>query len=252
MADRYAYVPLIGIFVMAVWGAADLADHRQISFRSRVKIAAIVLAVLTLFACDQIRYWRSSVDLWAHAVDVTKDNFAAEQNLGAALMASDRFAEAVPHLQHATQIRPLDPAGHLNLAGDLALSDRTREAIAEYEIAIPLVTDQRQLPAAYDTLGRLYAAVGNYSKARASYQQALRIAPERVSARDGLAKVELSDAVRNVAESPSSEGYLRLGRIFQQDGRTPEARAAYQQALALNPKLAEARRALDVLNGKGK
>jgi protein O-mannosyl-transferase len=252
MADRYAYIPLVGLFLMAVWGAADLADSRQLSFRTRAKTAAIVLAILTLFTCDQIRYWRSSYDLWSHTVDITKNSFFAEENLGAALIASDRFAEALPHLQKATGIRPLDPAGHLNLAGVLALSDRSRDAISEYEIAIPLVSDPRQLPAAYETLGRLYAEVGNYPKARVSYEQALKINPQRLTARDALAKVEISDAIRNVAESPSGENYLRLGQLFQQDGRAAEARAAYKQALELNPKLTEAQTALAVLNGSNK
>jgi cytochrome c-type biogenesis protein CcmH/NrfG len=105
------------------------------------------------------------------------------------------------------------------------------------------------LVVACETLGRLYSQVGNYAKARASYQQALQIDPQRTSAKDGLAKVEFSDAIRNVAESPSGETYLRLGQVFQQAGRVPEARAAYQRALQLNPKLAEAQKALDALNG---
>jgi protein O-mannosyl-transferase len=252
MADRYAYIPLIGVFVMVVWAAADLADRRQISFRSRAKTAAIVLAILSLFTCDQIRYWRSSYDLWAHAVDVTKDNFFAEENLGAALLASDRSEEALPHLQNAVRIRPSDLAGHLNLAGVLTLSGRSRDAISEYEIAIPGVSDPRLLVVAYENLGRLYAEVGNYSKARASYQQALRINPQQLTAKDGLAQVEFSDAIRNVAESPSGEAYLRLGQLLQQAGRIPEAHAAYEQALQLNPKLGEARKALDVLNGHSK
>jgi protein O-mannosyl-transferase len=228
MADRYTYIPLIGIFLMAVWGAADLADSRQLSFRSRARMAAIVLAILALFTSDQIRYWRSSDDLWSHAVDVTKDNFVAEENLGAALLASDRSAEALPHLQNAARIRPFDPTGHLNLAGVLTLSGRSRDAILEYETAIPRVSDPRMLAVAYETLGRLYGEVGNYSKARASYQQALRINPEQLTARDGLAKVEFSEAIRNVAESPSAAGYLRLGQLLQQAGRAPEARAAFE------------------------
>jgi tetratricopeptide (TPR) repeat protein len=252
MADRYAYIPLIGIFVMAVWGGADLADRRQLSFRSRVKTAAIILAIFTLFTCDQIRYWRSASDLWLHAVDVTKDNFFAEENLGAALLVTDRSAEALPHLQNAIRIRPSDPAGHLNLAGVLTLTGRSRDSIAEYEIAIPQVSDPKMLVVAHETLGRLYAEVGNYSKARENYQQALRIEPDRPAARDGLASVELSDAIRNVAESPSGESYLRLGQLFEQADRAPEARAAYEQALQLNPKLHEARKALDAMSGLGK
>jgi protein O-mannosyl-transferase len=252
MADRYGYVPLIGVFVMAVWGAADLADSRQLSFRSRARTAAIVLAVFSLFTCDQIRYWRSPYDLWSHAVDVTKDNFLGEENLGAALLSSDRFAEALPHLQNAVRIRPSSPAGHLNLAGALALSGRTRDAIREYEAAIPGVSDPRMLAVACETLGRLYGEAGNYSKARANYQQALRIDPQRETARDGLAKIDFSDAIRNVAESPSAQTYLALGQEMQQVGRTTEARIAYLRALHLDPKLAAARKALDSLNGQGK
>jgi tetratricopeptide (TPR) repeat protein len=104
----------------------------------------------------------------------------------------------------------------------------------------------------YNTLGRLYSDLGNYAKARASYQQVLRIDPQQASARDGLAKVELSDAIRNVVESPSGEGYLRLGQVLQQEGRAPEAQAAYKQALELNPKLGEARKAMDALSQQGK
>jgi tetratricopeptide (TPR) repeat protein len=250
MADRYAYIPLIGVFLMTVWGAADLADSRQLSFRSRAKTAAIVLAIFSLFTCDQIRYWRSSPDLWLHAVNVTKDNFFAEENLGAALLSSDRAGEAVPHLQNAIRIRPSDPAVHLNLAGALTLSGRSRDAISEYEIALPHVSDPNTRAVACETLGRLYAEVADYARARASYQQALLINPQQATAKDGLAKIEFSDELRKVAESPSGEAYLRLGQQLQQADRIPEAHAAYEQALQLNPKLAEARRALDALKGR--
>jgi tetratricopeptide (TPR) repeat protein len=252
IADRYAYVPLIGIFVMAVWGAADLADVRRLSFAVRAKTAAVVMGILFLFTCDQLRYWRSAVDLWSHTVDVTKDNFFGEQNLGAALLASDRYEEAMPHFKKAIKLRPLNPGGHLNLAGDFALTDHPRDAIQEYEIAIPLVSDPNMRVSSYATLGRLYGELGQYSKARASYQEALRINPERSDARDGLAQVELSDAIRNVAESPSGESYFRLGQILQQQGRAPEAQAAYKRALKLNPKLGEAEKALSALNQQGK
>jgi len=252
IADRYAYVPLIGIFVMAVWGAADLAGIRQLSFRTRAKMAAGVLVIFSLFTIDQLRYWRSAVDLWAHAVEVTKDNFLGEENLGAALLATDRYAEALPHFQKAVKLRPSNPGPHLNLGGTFALSDRPREAVLEYETAIPLTSDPEMRLSAYTTLGRLYSNLGEYAKARASYQEALRIDPQKAGAKEGLAKVELSDAIRNAVETPSGETYLRLGQLFQQEGRAPEARAAYQQALQLNPKLGDARKALDVLNQQSK
>jgi Flp pilus assembly protein TadD len=252
IADRYAYIPLIGVFVMVVWGVSNLAESRQISFGLRAKTGAVVLGILALFTCDQLRYWRSAVDLWSHAVDITKDSFLGEQNLGAALLAADRYKEALPHFKKSVALRPSDPGGYLNLAGDFALTDQPRNAILEYETAIPLISNSDMLVQTYETLGRLYGDIGQYSKARASYQQALRIKPQDSDARNGLTKVELSDAIRNVAESPSGEGYLRLGQILEQEGRTPEAQAAYEQALELNPRLGEARKALKALNVQSK
>ncbi len=252
MADRYAYVPLIGIFVMAVWVAADLADSMHFTVRSDIKIAAIILAILSLLTFDQLRYWHSPEELWSHAVNVTKDNFLAEDNLGASLMSSEHPEEAVAHLRNAVRMRPEVSATHLNLAGALTLSGHTDEAIAEYQIAIPKVTDPAMQVVAYETLGRLYSQKGNYPQARASYQQALRVNPDDANAKDGLAQVEFSNAMRDASESPSGESYLKLGQILQSAGRTSDARSAYQQALEFDPKLAEARKALNSLKEDGK
>lgn len=248
MADRYAYIPMIGIFLMAVWSAADLAQSRKFSFPSCVKTAAAVLVILSLFTSEQIRYWQSAYDLWLHTVNVTKDNFFAEENLSAALLMSDRSEEALPHLRNAVRIRPLDPSGHLNLAADLALNSHPQDAISEYERAISLAPDPKMLVVAYQTLGRLYGERGNYSKARESYQQALRIDPQDVNAKNALDELDFSEAIRDVAESPSGQGYLRLGQLMQQRGQVSEARDAYEQALHLDPKLDEAQKALHALN----
>ena len=247
MADRYAYLPLIGIFVMAVWGAADAAEHRRLSLRTRVTTAAVVLTVFMAFTWKQITYWRSSYDLWSHAVQVTKDNFTAETNLGFALMASDRSVEAVDHLQNAVRIRPSYALSHLSLAGALQLSGRPREAILEYETALGLGPAQSMLVAAYENLGRSYEQVGNYKDARACYEQALRINPEQQSTKEALDHLNLSEALRNVAESPSGRAFLRLGQILQKSGRVSQARTAYERALDLDPKLRDARKGLEGL-----
>jgi len=173
-----------------------------------------------------------------------KDNFNAEENLGATLVSLRRYQEALPHLQNAARIRPQSAISYMNIASALASSGRKRDAIAEYERAIPLATDSAMLSVAYDALGKLHSELGNYSMAHASYQQALRITPELLSARRGLAEVEFSETKRSIAEAPSGEGFLRLGQLLQQAGRASEARLAYQQALKLDPKLVEARQAL--------
>jgi Flp pilus assembly protein TadD len=247
MADRYAYIPLVGIFVMAVWGFADWADSKQLGFRKQAWVAAIILALLGIFTGDQIRYWKSADVLWLHAVNVTKDNFTADENLSAALMATDRADEAVPYLQDAVRLRPRDPAAHLNLAAAFALSSRSRDAIREYEVGLPLATDRMSLAGPYETLGRLYEQLGNYAMAIPNYEQSLSIDPQRASARDRLTRAEFSQAIRDAAETPSGQSYFRLGQLMQQAGRVSDARSEYQHALKLDPKLSAARTALDSL-----
>ena len=247
MADRYVYAPMIGLLLMMVWGGADLADYRRLSVGVQAKSAAAVLLVLTLLTWRQLGYWQSAYELWSHAVDVTKNSYIAEENLGVTLIALKRFDEALPHLQNAARIRPNDPWSHMNVASDLALSGHKREAIPTYEATIPLITDPKMLLQTYEILGRLYGELEFYSQARANYEDALRINPRQASARDALAKIEFSEALRNVAESPSGEGYLRLGKLLQQAGRLPEALTAYKKALELDPKLREARKSLDAL-----
>ena len=252
MADRYAYLPLIGVFLMVVWGAADLANYMKFASPVRSTVAAAILAVYSLVAWHQIGYWSSAVELWAHAVDVTNDNFTAEENLSAALLASDRADEAVEHLRHSTQIRPDDAVAHLNLAGALTISSRGREAISEYETGIPLTSDPKRLLGPYLNLGKLYAQTGNYAKARTSFEAALRLDPNLDIAKQALKEINFEEALRDVAESRSAKAYFHLGQVLEQNGRLQEASTAYEHAAALDPKSAEARQALRALDGQGK
>jgi len=247
MADRYAYLPLIGIFVMVVWGLADLADVRQVAFRTRAKVAAVVLVVLAAFSWEQIGYWRSAYELWLHAVQITKNNFTADSNLGITLMASDRASEAVPYLRDAVRLKPNNPLTHLNVAAALQLSGQPRDAIPEYQSAIALGPKPDMLAVAYENLGRSYEQIGNYTIARTCYQEALVLSSDKERIKSALGNLDLSEAIRSVAESPSAGGFFRLGQILQEKGRTEQARTAYQRALKLDPKMKEAQTALEGL-----
>src|SRR5277367_1427887 len=105
MADRYTYVPLIGIFVMVVWGLADWADSEQVGARWRVTATAIVLAVLSVLTWRQSSYWRTSFDVWTHTLAVTGPNPLAESDLGDALHALGRPEDALPHFQKAAKMQ---------------------------------------------------------------------------------------------------------------------------------------------------
>jgi len=240
MADRYVYTPMLGIFVIAVWGTADWADHRQIVFQWRAAAVTIVLAILSFLTWRQIGYWRSSYDIWAHTLAVTEMNPIAESDLAGAMHAAGRFEEALPHYENALRMQPRDPKHHADLAEDLAECDRLPEAIAEYEQTIRLSADAEEQARSYQSLAILYGELGEYAEVRESYRQALLADPR-------FGEEMIRTLSGGVAQSRSPQGYLVLGILLEEAGHTTDARAAYQQALSLDPTLADAKQSLDAL-----
>jgi protein O-mannosyl-transferase len=245
MADRYAYLPLIGIFVILVWGLADWADSKQVGTQWRAAIAVIVLGILSLLTWRQNGYWRSSSDVWAHTLAVTGPNPLAESNFGDALHALGRPEDALPHFQSAVKMQSKDPLRRIDLAEDLAECDRLPEAVAEYQAAIQLTSDPEKQARSYQSLAILYGELGEYPKVRESYREALRIDPE-------LGEETIRNLSKSFAADPSPGGYLSLGMLFEAAGRLPEARIAYQEALKLDPSLTEAKQSLDAIGQHGK
>jgi Flp pilus assembly protein TadD len=258
MADRYAYIPLVGIFVMLAWGAADLADSRQIGLAARWIPAACILLALALATNRQLSYWSSNYDLWTHALAVTDRNFIAQDNLGGALLLLDKPDEAYSHFQAAAQINPSDPMSHSNLGAYLQEHGRLPEAMEQYDRTISLTSDAGLLAATYANLGTAYRKLGEDGKARENYDQALRQNPNQSSAYLGLGQLlekqnQLDDAIRNYSKAvelnPTDTGFLLLGRALERVGRRAEALAAYQAALKLSPENPEAQHAVDALSG---
>jgi tetratricopeptide (TPR) repeat protein len=238
MADRYAYVPLIGIFVMVVWGIADWADSRNVSLGLRWASSAVVLAALSFLTWRQIGYWRSDYDLWTHTLEITKVNYLAEANLAGALRKLGRAQDALPHYQAAERLNPGQPARHINLAADLAESGHLQDAIAEYQIAADLTDQPRTLARVYESIAALSAALGDYGTVRESYKQAWLADPQH--------RPEMIEALeQDTATRPTAGGFYSLGLLLQQDGKLPEAQDAYAQAIKLDPALADAKQTLD-------
>jgi tetratricopeptide (TPR) repeat protein len=232
MADRYAYIPLLGIFVMLVWGAADWADRKHINFQLRTATAVIILGALSFLTWRQIGYWRSEYDLWSHDLEVAPDNPLAISNLGDALNKMGRPEEALPLLEKSAKLLPRDPVRHGNLAVGLVGCDRSQDAIPEYETAISLTSDPAMQSHFYDSLAAVYDALGDYGKVRESYQHALKASPQ-----SGAAMVQW--LTESVAAQPSAARYVQLGILLQETGKLSEARAAYEQARKLDPTVTE-------------
>ena len=258
MADRYAYIPLVGIFIMIAWGIADLADSKQIGLVVRVIPAVCVLLALSFATNRQLGYWSSNYDLWTHALAVTGRNFIAQDNLGGALLSLGKTDEAYLHFQAAAEINPLDPMSRSNLGAYLQEHGHMAEAIEKYNRVITLTSDPGLLAATYANLGAAYRKLGEDEKARTSYDQALRLNPNQYNAYLGLGELlekqsRLDDAISNYSKAvelrPTDTGFLLLGRALERTGRRSEALAAYQTALKLSPEMPEAQHAVDALSG---
>jgi tetratricopeptide (TPR) repeat protein len=249
MADRYAYVPLIGIFMMAAFSLADWACARNLGNAPRAVVIAGISLALAFATYRQLGYWSSNVDLWTHTLAVTKNNFIAENNLGGALLLEGKAEEAHAHFVAASEISPRDPMSRSNLGAYLQEHNQLREAVEQYEAVIRLTTDPALLAATYANLGGAYRDLGDGAKAQQSYGEALRLNPNQFNAYLGLGRLQenegklnqaIADYSRSVEIRPSEQGYLRLGHALEQAGRGPQALVAYQSALQIAPESAEA------------
>ncbi len=255
MADRYAYIPLIGVFVMMAFGAGDWAEQKKIGMVLAAP-AAVVLIALAFATHRQIGYWQTNEELWSHTLAVTENNFVAEDNLGGALNLEGKEEQAYPHFEAAARINPRDPMSRGNLGTYLQTHGRVAEAITQYETAVQLTSDPGLLAQTYSNLGAAERALGEDEQAQKSFEQALRLNPNQFNAWLGLGLLAqkqgkfdeaITDLSRSVELRPTAQGYFELGRTLAKAGHIPEALDAYQRALQITPDFVEAQQAADAL-----
>ena len=256
MADRYAYIPLIGLFVMIAWGTADIAERIKLVFPWKIVAGICVLGALSLLSWRQISYWRTSLDLWGRTLEVTSNNFVAEDQFGGALVEVGRTDEAYPHFVRAAQLQPADPVSHTNIGYYLYQHGRPAEAVPHFRLSLRLTTDARVLATTYANLGWAYCDLGDYAKSQASFERSIQLNPNRANTWLGMGLLteresNLQEAIHDFALSvqiqPSAQGYLGLGRTLSQTGHNAQALVAYELALKISPDLAEARQAAATL-----
>lgn len=255
MADRYAYFPLIGIFVMIAFGLSDIAEQRNWRLLPVIP-AAVALIALSFATYRQIGYWQSNEELWSHTLAVTTNNFVAEDNLGGALILEGREEEAHAHFAAAARINPRDPMSHSNLGTYDLQHGQMSEAIQQYQTALQLTSDPSLSAPTYANLGAAYRVIGENGAAQENYNHALHLNPNLFNAWLGLGLIAqkqgklpeaITDLSRSVELQPTARGFLALGHVLAQSSRNAEARVAYEQALKLSPDLVEAQKAVDAL-----
>src|SRR5438093_568804 len=187
LADRYTYVPLIGLFLIVAWGSAELAGRMRpggVPVSLPAASACGVLLVLAVLSWRQAALWKSSAALFSHAVAVTENNWLAHANLASALALQGRTDEAVAHYEAALRRDSASAPARNNLGLALARSGRTREAVAVYRDLLAASPDYVE---AHYNLGAVLAGEGRLEEAIVEFSTALRLRPDLAAARRALA-----------------------------------------------------------------
>ncbi len=248
MADRYTYIPLIGIFIAVAWLVWDLV--KPSSARRRVAAACAIgcVAALSMVSARQVWIWRDSVALFSHALAVTEPSSAVHTNLGVALAEAGRFEDAIPHFEASLRMQPNSARTYYNLAVAHERLDEPDVAVRQYEQALEL--DPEYADAA-NNLGRILLNRGEIPGARAHFEHALRVEPQHLMARINLGDAFTAEHQWDEAASVYGEalrilpnfplGLYRLARVRATQGRNDLALQLLDECLALNPDYDEAK-----------
>jgi Flp pilus assembly protein TadD len=246
MADRYAYIPLLGIFVIVSWGADDLIKRWHVP--AAVCAAGTVAMLLTLgFALHrQLVFWSDNVALWTHTLEITKGNFIAEDNLATALVSQGRVEEALPHLRRARFLRPDDPTSTFNIATYEQGHGNYQAALDDYAKVLQFTKDPYWVTMARVNSGYAHYSLKQYADAKQDFEATLDQQPGNSPAYRGLGLLAqragdiaqaTQDYARAVEIEPSPLGYLLLAQALDTGGQTEAARAAQSQAARMTPDL---------------
>jgi protein O-mannosyl-transferase len=263
MADRYAYIPFIGLFVMITWLAADWAAGSrasQNSHRSWLAIPAIAcLIALAALTYHQVAYWHDTESFWHRTIDLTEDNYVAHDILGYYLTTQGRVEEGAAEFRDALAIRPEDPEANLSLGPYEQAHGHLPAAIEHYQnVALYSAVPALRATALFN-LGHAYRQMGDLPRAKQYFETTLQMAPNESAAMIGLGLIaeangDHTEAIREFSHAqdakPSDVGSVLLAHALQQAGRIDEAQAILDRARS-SANFAEAQKvAALLLSGK--
>ena len=246
-ADRYMYLPQVGLCLMITWLAADLFGRWRYRKPAFIGVAAIVLASLVWRAHAQTSYWRDSELLWEHSVSVTADNEMAREHLSDAYLDKDRIDDAIVQARAAVNAQPESADAHGVLGAALARKGEGDEAITELQLSLRL---NPKLARARYNLGNVFLQKGNLEAAIGNYEDELRLQPQFAEGHNNLAnalfkKGQIDQGLAHLKIALElnrnyPEAHNNLGIALSQMGRMPEAIAEWKKVLQLQPDNLEA------------
>jgi tetratricopeptide (TPR) repeat protein len=244
MADRYFYIPSIGLFIALVFGLADLAKSWRVALSLSAVIAGGVLLILVTLTNAQIQRWRDSFTLFEHTLAVTPPNLHIEHNLGLALGGSGRYDEAAAHFEKTLQIDPNFYDGLVGMGVTRGLQSRLPEAIQYFQAAI---RSQPRAPTAHAELGHVLWKQNSDQAAVEEIRRASQLAPKDADIRAdfGLALElvgRIPEAIEQFHEAlrmdpNNAEAHANLGLALLASGKARESIPEFELALRLKPEL---------------
>jgi tetratricopeptide (TPR) repeat protein len=257
MADRYSYVPLIGIFIMLSWGGVEILGDQKQGRKWLAGTAGCVLLALALLTRVQLSYWQDTTTLFEHVVRVTSNNHIAHYVLATGLLKEGKFKEATEHLQEAVRINPENFMAQIALGQVMAEEgdfDKAEEILSE---ALRL---GRGLAEPHNGMGFLRTRQGRLEEAAEHFSRALEIDPQMVEAQRSLGGVfteqgksdEAIDLYRQVIQMVSNDAvsYYFLALNLMKKGKVDDASQYFSEALKYNSQLAEAHNYLGFLQAR--
>jgi tetratricopeptide (TPR) repeat protein len=253
-ADRYTYIPMIGVGIALVWGVSETLDAWP---RVRLGMATAACSVCLVLTWHQVSYWRDSISVYQHAIDVTSYNYLARFNLASVLEARGNPAGAVAQLRETLRIQPYFASAHAELGQLLAKQGQPEEALKELQSAVRLEPENAD---PHLRLGSVLGSLGRAADAAVEFSEGLRLQPDNADGHYnfGIALAQegkLKDAAREfratVKLRPTDvEAHFNLGIALAELGQTDESIAQLSEAVRIKPEFTEARRALEDLIGQ--
>ena len=245
-ADRYTYLPQIGLGLLITWGAADLFARWRYHRLILGTLSLTLVTVLAFKARTQAAYWQNSESLWLHTLALTSNNMAAEQNLGETLHEKGQIEEAMVHFQNALRINPNLASVHSSLGVALLETGRPEESLAHLQTAVAL--DPHDGDAHYN-MGNTLMEIGQASEALAHFNTALQINPDDTQAlnnmawmlatwpdamiRDGTKAVALAERAVLLTDNKEPRTIATLAAALAETARFPEAAQTAERAAQL-------------------
>ena len=252
MADRYAYVTLVGLYIVVAWGLRDFAARGGSRRQVAVLVAAVVLLGLVPRTASQVRYWRNTETLFRHATQVTPTAYIPLTNLGCALHRQGRYAEAEAIFERVVELFPESVAGHVHLANAYTEQHRYAEAIGVLREALQLDPNHVK---AHVALGAALFGAGNIAEAEQCYRRVLELDPANLDAQSNMAAVllargaypEAASVLKDMVAAHPEDAMLHsnLGIALAEQGRLDEAFREFEKALRLEPDYQQAQMALE-------